>query len=59
MMAAVILVCSLILMMQFFVSYCRSLIAASAKEQLPLEVQEVTGISRTVSYVCPFASTMM
>src|SRR5438270_11632065 len=49
MMAAVILVCSLILMMQFFVSYCRSLIAASAKEQLPLEVQEVTGISRTAS----------
>jgi hypothetical protein len=49
MMAAVILICSLILMMQFFVSYCRSLIAASAKEQLPLEVQEVTGISRTAS----------
>ena len=45
MMAAVILVCSLVLMLQFFVSYCRSLIAASAKEQLPLEVQEVTGIS--------------
>jgi hypothetical protein len=49
MMAVVILVCSLILMMQFFVSYCRSLVAASAKEQLPLEVQEVTGISRTAS----------
>jgi len=46
MMAAVILVCSLILMLQFFVSYCRSLIAACAKEQLPLEVQEVTGIAR-------------
>ena len=49
MMAAVILVCSLVLMLQFFVSYCRSLIAASAKEPLPIEVQEVTGISRTVS----------
>jgi hypothetical protein len=47
MMAAVILVCSLVLMLQFFVSYCRSLIAASAREPLPLEVQEVTGISRT------------
>jgi hypothetical protein len=44
MMAVVILVCSLILMLQFFVSYCRSLIAASAKEPLPLEVQEVTGL---------------
>jgi len=49
MMAAVILVCSLILMLQFFVSYCRSLIGASSKEQLPLEVQEVTGISRAAS----------
>ena len=49
MMAAVILVCSLVLMLQFFVSYCRSLIGASSKEQLPLEVQEVTGISRAAS----------
>ena len=49
MMAVVILVCSLILMLQFFVSYCRSLIAASAKEPLSLEVQEVTGISRSAS----------
>ena len=49
MMAAVILVCSLVLMLQFFVSYCRSLIAASAKEPLSLEDQEVTGISRTAS----------
>ncbi len=49
MMAAVILVCSLVLMLQFFVSYCRSLIAASAKEPLPIEVQEVTGISRAAS----------
>jgi hypothetical protein len=49
MMAAIILVCSVILMLQFFVSYCRSLIGASAKEPLPLEVQEVTGISRSAS----------
>ena len=49
MMAVVILVCSLILTLQFFVSYCRLLIAASAKEPLPLEVQEVTGISRSAS----------
>jgi len=49
MMAAVILVCSLVLLLQFFVSYCRSLVAACAKEPLPIEVQEVTGISRTAS----------
>jgi hypothetical protein len=49
MMAALILVCSLVLMLQFFISYCRSLIAASAKEPLPVEVQEVTGICRTAS----------
>ena len=40
---------SFLTLLQFFVSYCRSLIAASAKEPLPLEVQEVTGISRTAS----------
>jgi hypothetical protein len=45
MMAALILVFSLVVMLQFFISYCRSLIAASAKEPLPQEVQEVTGIS--------------
>jgi hypothetical protein len=49
MMAAIILVCSVAFLLQFFVSYCRSLIAASAKEPLPTEVQEVTGISRTPS----------
>ena len=49
MMAAVILICSVVLMVQFFISYCRSLIAACAKEPLPIEVQEVTGIVRTAS----------
>jgi hypothetical protein len=49
MMAAVILACSLIFLLQFFVSYCRSMIAASARESLPLEVQEVTGISGAAS----------
>ncbi|HEY6129090.1 MAG TPA: hypothetical protein VIW23_12995 [Candidatus Acidoferrum sp.] len=49
MMASVILICSVVLLLQFFISYCRSLIAASAKEPLPLEVQEVTGISRVAS----------
>jgi hypothetical protein len=49
MMAALILVFSLVVMLQFFISYCRSLIAASAKEQLPQEVQDVTGISRAAA----------
>jgi len=46
MMAAFILVCSIIFLLQFFISYCRSLIAASAREQLSQEVREVTGIDR-------------
>jgi len=49
MMAAVILVCSLVFLLQFFISYCRSIIAASAKETLSVEVQEVTGIQRTAA----------
>lgn len=49
MMAAIILVCSVVFLLQFFVSYCRSLIAASAKEPLSEEVQDVTGISRNPS----------
>jgi hypothetical protein len=49
MIAAIILVCSVAFLLQFFVSYCRSLIAASAKEPLPAEVQDVTGIGRTAT----------
>lgn len=49
MMAAIILVCSVIFLLQFFVSYCRSLIIASAKETLSEEVREVTGIARDAS----------
>jgi len=49
MMAALILACSVVLLLQFFVSYCRSLIAASASEALSPEVQDVTGISTNVS----------
>jgi hypothetical protein len=47
--AAIILACSAVLLAQFFVSYCRSLLASSAKETLSLEVQEVTGISGAAS----------
>jgi hypothetical protein len=49
MMAAFILVCSVVLLLQFFVSYCRSLIAASAKQALSPEVREVAGIPRNAS----------
>jgi hypothetical protein len=49
MMAAIILACSMVLLLQFFVSYCRSLIAASAKQVLSPEVQDVTGIQKAAS----------
>ena len=44
MMAALILVLSMAALLQFFVSYCRSLIAATSKQVLSAEVQDVTGI---------------
>ncbi len=47
MMAAIILVCSVVFLLQFFVSYCRSLLAASSKLPLSAEVQDVTGIKNT------------
>jgi hypothetical protein len=49
MMAAIILACSVVFLLQFFVSYCRSLIAASVKQALSPEVQDVTGISTSAS----------
>ncbi len=48
-MAAVILVCSIIFLLQFFISYCRSLIASSSRESLSQEVQDVTGMARPAS----------
>jgi len=36
-------------LLQFFVSYCRSLIASSARESLSQEVQEVTGMTKPAS----------
>lgn len=44
MMAGIILAFSLYLLLVFFMSYCRSLIAASIKHPLSAEVQDVTGI---------------
>jgi hypothetical protein len=49
MMAAGILLLSVAALLQFFVSYCRSLIAASSKQVLSPEVQDVTGIQRKAS----------
>ena len=49
MMAAFILACSVIFLLQFFISYCRSLIAASVREPLSQEVQEVTGMTRAAT----------
>src|SRR6195256_5477479 len=34
-------------LLQFFISYCRSLIAASIKQPLSAEVRDVTGIPNT------------
>jgi hypothetical protein len=42
--AALILGFSLVAMLQFFVSYCRSIIAASTAQPLSEQVREVTGI---------------
>jgi hypothetical protein len=57
MMAAIILVCSVAFFLQFFVPYCRSLIASSAEHMLSAEVQDVTGI-RTQAAGDDFARVM-
>ncbi len=49
MMAAIILVFSLLTLMMFFVSYCRSLMASSASHSLSEEVRDVTGIGTRAS----------
>ena len=49
MMAGLILFLSAAALLQFFVSYCRSLIASHAHEALSAEVQDVTGITSTAS----------
>lgn len=49
MMAAIILVVSLVTLLMFFVSYCRSLMASSASHALSEEVRDVTGIGTRAS----------
>jgi hypothetical protein len=46
MIAALIAVISMAALLQFFVSYCRSIIAASRKLELSEQVREVTGIDK-------------
>lgn len=64
MMAGIIFIFSVAALMQFFVSYCRSLIAASSRKALSADVQDVIGIRRSASgedfervmqylYLCP------
>jgi hypothetical protein len=47
MMAGLIFIFSLAALLQFFVSYCRSLIAASARRALSPDVQDVIGITQS------------
>jgi hypothetical protein len=49
MMAVLILVCSVATLLMFFVSYCLSLTAASAKQPISQEVADVTGIRAAAS----------
>lgn len=49
MMAVGILLFSLAALLQFFASYCRSLIAASSKQPLSPEVKDVTGLVKGAS----------
>jgi hypothetical protein len=44
MIATLIFVVSLAALLQFFVSYCRSVIAASSRQELSEQAREVTGI---------------
>ena len=49
MMAALIFVFSMATLLMFFVSYCRSLMAASSRHALSREVRDVTGIPASAS----------
>jgi hypothetical protein len=49
MMAALIFVFSVATLLMFFVSYCRSLMAASSRHMLSREVRDVTGIPAAAS----------
>ena len=48
-MATLIFILSALALLQFFISYCRSLIAASIKQPLSAEVRDVAGIPSTAA----------
>jgi len=48
-MATIIFILSAAALLQFFVSYCRALIAASVKQPLSAEVRDVIGITAAAS----------
>lgn len=47
MMAALIFVISMVTLSMFFVSYCRSMMATAARQDLSEEVRDVTGIGKS------------
>jgi len=49
MMAALIFAISMVTLFMFFVSYCRSMMATAARQELSEEVRDVTGIRATAS----------
>ncbi len=49
MMAAIIFAISLVTLFMFFVSYCRSMMASAARQELSEEVRDVTGIRERAS----------
>lgn len=49
MMAALIFAVSLVTLLMFFMSYCRSLMAASSRHTLSAEVRDVTGIKTSAT----------
>jgi len=49
MMAALIFAVSVVTLLMFFVSYCRSLMASSSRHTLSMEVRDVTGITTVAS----------
>lgn len=49
MIAVLVLACSIVFFLQFFVPYCRSVIAASSNHVLSPEVQDVTGLTTPAS----------
>ena len=59
MIPALIFAISLAALIQFFVSYCRSLVAASSRVDLSLEARELTGIRHRSAYAEEFPRFML